>query len=88
MNAEFSTVMINYIKSKSFIILLIFGYMATAIATTFSTIYLPLKLSGFIPLADQTPTFVTSFIVGATLYVIYAKRYNHSTQSILIRNRK
>ena len=68
--------LMKYINSKPFMILLMFTCMVTAIATTFSTIYLSLKLSGFIPLADHAPTFAGSFIVGATLYVIYARRFN------------
>ena len=68
--------LMKYINSKPIMILLMFTSMATAIATTFSTIYLSLKLSGFIPLADHVPFFAASFIVGATLYIIYARRFN------------
>ncbi len=66
----------KYIRRKSLVILLIFTAMASTLTVTFSTIYLSLKLSGFIPLAENVPTFVVSFFVGGTLWVIYAKLFN------------
>ena len=69
--------LLKYLHSKSLIILLMLTAMLTTIAVTISTIYLSLKLAGFIPLEEQTPTFAVSFFVGATLWVIYAKLFNH-----------
>lgn len=66
----------KYIRRKSLVILLMFSAMLSTLAVTISTIYLSLKLSGFIPLAGHTPSFVVSFIVGGTLWVIYAKLFN------------
>ena len=66
----------KYIHRKSLVILLIFTAMLSTLAVTFPTIYLSLKLSGFIPLAEHAPTFVVSFVVGGTLWVIYAKLFN------------
>ena len=66
----------KYIHRKPLVILLMFTAMLFTLAVTFSTIYLSLKLSGFIPLAEYAPTFVVSFLVGGTLWVIYAKLFN------------
>ena len=66
----------KYIRRKTLVILLMITAMLITLAVTFSTIYLSLKLSGFIPLAEHTPTFVVSFFVGGTLWVIYAKLFN------------
>jgi hypothetical protein len=66
----------KYIHRKSLLIPLIFASMLTTLTVTFSTIYLSLKLSGFIPLAEHTPAFVVSFFVGGTLWVIYAMLFN------------
>ena len=68
---------VKYIRNKPLIILLMITSMLTTIAVTISTIYLSLKLAGFIPLAENTPTFVVSFFIGGTLWVIYAKLFNH-----------
>lgn len=66
----------KYIRGKSLVILLIFTSMLSTLAITISTIYLSLKLSGFIPLARNTPTFAVSFFVGGALWVMYAKLFN------------
>lgn len=68
--------LVKYTNRKPLVILLMFTSMLSAFAVTMSTIYLSLKLSGFIPLAEQTPTFVVSFFVGGTLWVIYARLFN------------
>lgn len=68
----------KYIRKKSFAILLIFASMLSTLAVTIFTIYLALRLSGFIPLAGHTPAFAVSFLVGGTLWVIYAKLFNRS----------
>jgi hypothetical protein len=70
--------LVKHVDSKPLVIMLVFASMASAITVTMSTIYLSLKLSGFIPLAEHTPAFVVSFIVGATLWVIYARKFNHT----------
>ncbi len=69
--------LVKYTRSKPLIILLSIASILTTIAVTMSTIFLSLKLTGFIPLADHTPTFVVSFFVGGTLWVIYARKFNH-----------
>jgi hypothetical protein len=66
----------KYIQRKSLLIPLIFTAMLATLTVTISTIYISLKLSGFIPLAEHTPAFVVSFLVGGTLWVIYAKLFN------------
>lgn len=66
----------KYTQRKSLAILLILTAMLSTLAVTFSTIYLSLKLSGFIPLADHTTTFIVTFFIGGTLWVIYAKLFN------------
>ena len=66
----------KYIRRKSLLILLIICSMLTTLAVTFFSIYLSLKLSGFIPLEEHTPAFVVSFFVGGTLWVVYAKLFN------------
>ena len=68
--------LVKYLRSKPLIILLMLASMLTTMAVTIATIYLSLKLAGFIPLAEQTPTFVVSFFVGGTLWVVYAKLFN------------
>ena len=66
----------KYTDRKPLLILLMIASILSAFAVTISTIFLSLKLSGFIPLAEQTPTFVVSFFVGGVLWVIYAKKTN------------
>ncbi|MGD8927213.1 MAG: hypothetical protein PVG20_10195, partial [Thioalkalispiraceae bacterium] len=68
--------LVKYTNSKPLVILLMFTSMLSALAVTIFTIYLSLELSGFIPLAEHTPTFVVSFFVGGTLWVIYARLFN------------
>jgi len=68
--------LVKYTNRKPLVILLFFASTLTAIAVTISAIYLSLKLSGFIPLGEHTPTFVVSFFIGAMLWVIYAKLFN------------
>ena len=69
--------LVKYLHSKPLIILLMLSAMLTTMAVTIATIYLSLKLAGFIPLAEQTPTFVVAFLVGGALWVVYAKLFNH-----------
>lgn len=68
--------LVKCIRRKPLVILLIFISILTTFGVTISTIYLSLKLSGFIPLGEHTPTFVVSFFVGGMLWVIYAKKFN------------
>ena len=68
--------LLKYTSSKPLIILLFITSILATFGVTISTIYLSLKLSGFIPLAGNTPTFVVSFFVGGALWVIYAKKTN------------
>ena len=69
--------LVKYLRSKPLIILLMLSAMLTTMAVTLSTIYLCLKFAGFIPLAEHTPAFVVSFLIGGALWVIYAKLFNH-----------
>jgi len=66
----------KYIQRKALLVLLMLTGMLTTLAVTISTIYLTLKLSGFIPLAEHTPAFVVSFFIGGALWVIYARLFN------------
>jgi len=66
----------KYIRKKALLVLLMLTAMLTTLAVTISTIYLTLKLSGFIPLAEHTPAFVVSFLIGGALWVIYARLFN------------
>ena len=66
----------KYIVRKPLLVLLMITSILSAFAVTISTIYLALKLSGFIPLGEHIPTFVVSFFVGGALWVIYAKKTN------------
>ena len=68
---------VKYVNSKPLIFLLLFGSMLTTQGVTIGTIYLSLKLSGFIPLGDKIATFVVSFFVGIVLWIIYAKLTDH-----------
>ena len=68
--------LVKYVNSKTLVLLIMFGSMLTTQAVTISTIYLSLKLSGFIPLAENMTTFVVSFFVGMMLWVICAKLFD------------
>ena len=59
--------LVKYINSKTLVIVIMLGSMLTTQAVTISTIYLSLKLSGFIPLAENMITFVASFLTGMVL---------------------
>ena len=69
---------INYTDSKPLVILLFFTSVFSTFAVTMSTIYVLLKLSGFIPLGDHLITFVVSFFVGGAVWVVYAKKTNRT----------
>ena len=69
--------LVKYVNSKTLVILIMFGSMLTTQAVTISTIYLSLKLAGFIPQAENMTTFVASFFVGMMAWVVYAKLFGH-----------
>ena len=68
--------LVKYTNSKPIVILIMFASILTAFAVTISAIYFSLKLSGFIPLEEHTPTFVVSFFIGSMLWMIYARLFN------------
>ena len=68
--------LVKYVNSIPLVILLIITSILSTAGTTIFIIYLSLKLSGFIPLADNTPIFVVSFFIGGALWVVYAKKTN------------
>lgn len=68
--------LLKYTDSKPLVILLFLVSVLSAFSVTMGTIFLSLKLSGFIPLGGATPTFVVSFFIGGALWVIYAKKTN------------
>ena len=68
--------LLDYTSNKPLVVLIIFTSILSTFSVTISTIYLSLKLSGFIPLAENTPSFVVSFFIGGALWVIYAKKTN------------
>ena len=68
--------LVKYTNRKPLVILLMFASILTTFAATISAIYFTLKLSGFIPLEEHTPTFAVSFFIGSMLWVIYARLFN------------
>lgn len=66
----------KYTNSKPLLILTLVATMICVPGTTISSIYLLLKFTGFIPLGENATTFVVSLIVGAVLWIIYARRFN------------
>lgn len=66
----------KYIQKKSLLLLLVIASMVTTLAVTFSVIFYSLKFAGFIPLDAHATTFIISFFVGGTLWVIYARLFN------------
>ena len=69
--------MAKYLTYKPLVIVLLIASMMGGMATTLFTIYLSLKLTGFIPLNEQSiVTFVASFLVGSVVWIFYARRFN------------
>ena len=69
--------LVKYVHQKSLAIVLLITSMMGGMAITLSTIYLSLKLTGFIPLGEKgIVTFVASFLVGGVLWIFYARRFN------------
>lgn len=69
--------MAKYLTYKPLVIVLLITSMLGGMATTLFIIYLSLKLTGFIPLDEQSiVTFVASFLVGSVFWIFYARRFN------------
>lgn len=64
------------IERRPLVILILIVSILSAIATTISAIYISLKLTGFIPLGENAPTFAVSAFIGSMLWVVYAKKFN------------
>lgn len=70
--------LVKYTQSKTQAKLLIVLSALTTASVSLSSVFLALKLPGFIPFqGNSAPTFVISFFVGGMLWVIYAKLFNH-----------
>jgi len=69
--------MAKYLTYKPFAIVLLITSMLGGMVVTLSTIYLSLKLTGFIPLGEKgIVIFVSSFLVGSVFWIFYARRFN------------
>jgi len=69
--------LVKYVTHKNLAIMLLICSMLGGMAVTLSTIYLALKLTGFIPLGElEIIIFITSFLVGSVLWIFYARRFN------------
>lgn len=69
--------LIKYVSYKYLAVILLIISMTGGMAVTLSTIYLSLKLSGFIPLEkSDMPVFIAPFLVGSVLWIFYARRFN------------
>jgi len=69
--------LVKYVNRKSLAIILLLSSMIGGMAITLSTIYLSLKLAGFIPLGETgIVIFIASFLVGSVLWIFYARKFN------------
>jgi len=69
--------LVKYVNQKSLAIILLLSSMIGGMAITLSTIYLSLKLAGFIPLGEKgIVIFIASFLVGSVLWIFYARKFN------------
>jgi len=68
----------KYTRTKPQLIVLTLASALSTLSLTFLSVYLLLKISGFIPLQSHVPAFAVSFFVGGTLWVIYARLFNHT----------
>lgn len=68
--------LVKFVNNKAMIVVLGIASVLGTIATTMSAIYLSLKITGFIPLDENMPIFVVSFIIGGAIWVVYARRNN------------
>lgn len=76
----FSTVfsLEKHTRTKPQLVMVILASASSTISLSFLSVYLLLRISGFIPLQHNVPTFAVSFFVGGTLWVIYARIFNHT----------
>lgn len=71
--------LVKYVNRKSLAIVLLITSMLSGMAVTLSTIYLSLKLAGFVPLGKEyLGFFIVSFIVGGALWIFYARHFNRA----------
>lgn len=69
--------LVKYVNHKYLAVLLLIISMLGGMAITLSTIYLSLKLAGFVPLGETGMIiFIVSFLVGGALWILYARRFN------------
>ncbi len=68
----------KYTRTKPQLIVLILTAVFCTMSLSFLSVFLLLKLSGFIPLQGNAPAFALSFFVGGALWVIYARIFNHT----------
>ena len=69
--------LVKYIHQKNLAIVLLIFSMLGGMAITLSTIFLSLKIAGFIPLGEKGMiVFIVSFLVGGALWILYARRFN------------
>jgi len=69
--------LVKYVSLKPLAIALLLTSMLGGMAITLSTIYLSLKLTGFIPLGEKgVIIFIASFLMGSVLWILYARRFN------------
>lgn len=69
--------LVKYVTKKPLAIMLLLTSMLGGMAITLSTIFLALKLAGFIPLGEmEIIIFIASFLVGSVLWIFYARRFN------------
>lgn len=68
----------KYTRTKPQLVVVILASALSTMSLSFFSVYLLLKFSGFIPLGNHVPAFVVAFFVGGTLWVIYARIFNHT----------
>ncbi|MDH5516564.1 MAG: hypothetical protein OEY36_01920 [Gammaproteobacteria bacterium] len=69
--------LVRHVSQKNIAIVILISSMIGGMATTLFSIYLALKLGGFIPLNEQAIIiFIASFLVGGVLWIFYARRFN------------
>lgn len=71
--------LIKYVSRKSLAIIILISSMLGGMAVTLSTIYLSLKLPGFIPLdKEYLAYFIVSFLIGGACWIFYARHFNRA----------
>ncbi len=68
----------KYTRTKPQLIVVILASALSTMSLSFLSVYLLLKISGFIPLQDNVPVFAVTFFIGGALWVIYARIFNHT----------